>query len=252
MDKIIYLWLEMLREKYNEITIKYINNMTISNIKALFKKENINSMKLHESIIKCFLDKNIKEKAIKIYERIESEKMKIITIKDEDFPKKLKQDKDCPFCIIVSDNYKYNLNNKFVYLYYAPYFSKSAKYILKYNYNVLTELNYNIICECEEVSSIKIGYLENNLNSNNDMILFISNKTDINKLIDVCILVEARYENLIVNKVNYFVDNFKPVLVFPNSILNKNAYFSNYLIKQGADIILGKSDLLFILKGLSC
>ena len=42
----------------------------------------------------------------------------------------------------------------------------------------------------------------------------------------------------------------KEVLVVPSTVFNKNSYFSNYLIKQGADVLLNKWDLKFVLKRL--
>ena len=38
----------------------------------------------------------------------------------------------------------------------------------------------------------------------------------------------------------------KDIYVVPSNIFNKNSYFSNYLIKQGADILLNKQDIKFI------
>ena len=92
------------------------------------------------------------------------------------------------------------------------------------------------------LNNIKSNKLITTVNDNTDEILFC----------DAIVIPEARYENKIVSKVDYMLEKSKPILIFPNSIFNKNGYFSNYLIKQGADIILNKYDLLFILKPLSC
>lgn len=194
-------------------------------------------------------------------EIINSNNLKIITIKDKEFPAILKTDENCPFCIVVSNKFTYDLNNKFVYIYYSKYFSKIAEEILKYNYKIIKENNTNVISEYENIDSIKIDYLENYLNNVNidnssikinNHIYFVNKNSNINTLINLCIIIEARYEKYIVDKVDYFAEKSIPILVFPNSILNKNSYFSNYLIKQGADIILGKNDLIFTLNSLSC
>ena len=63
MDKIYYLWLEILRESNAIINCEYIKeNISNSSIIALFKGENVIDEKLNNSIVKSFLDKNIKER----------------------------------------------------------------------------------------------------------------------------------------------------------------------------------------------
>ena len=70
-----------------KINIDYLkNNISISNINALFKEEKIEDVKLEEGILKSFLDKNIKERANKLYRLIENEKLEIITIEDKKYP----------------------------------------------------------------------------------------------------------------------------------------------------------------------
>ena len=83
-------------------------------------------------------------------------------------------------------------------------------------------------------------------------IFYIADEIALLSMMDLVIIVEAKYEGYIVEKINYFAEKSTPILVYPSSIFNKNSYFSNYLIKQGADIALGKNDLLFVLKSLSC
>lgn len=258
MDKIYYLWLEILRGENSKINYEYIkNNISYSIIKALFNEDNTSIEELNTSIMKSFLDKNIKERTIKLYNKIKEKGLKIITRENENFPQKMEN----TFCIIVNQNFTKNLNAKNIYMYYANYYSNVAKSITKYNYNIIDELEYNLFCEYEEIDSIKIDKLEKYLNNANEekylfeldnYIFYISEEISILSIIDLVIIVEAKYESYIVEKVNYFVEKSIPILVFPNSIFNKNSYFSNYLIKQGADVALGKNDLLFVLKSLSC
>lgn len=241
-----------------KINIDYLkNNISISNINALFKEEKIEDVKLEEGILKSFLDKNIKERANKLYRLIEKEKLEIITIEDKKYP--IKQ--DCPFCIVVSKGFRHNLNKRMVNIYYNSYFSKPAEVIIKYNYEIIKSLGLEVMSKYEKINSIKTGYLEKYLNSSNkdnylftleDCIFFVNDNTDEILFCEAIVIPEARYENKIVSKVDYMLEKSKPILIFPNSIFNKNGYFSNYLIKQGADIILNKYDLLFILKPLSC
>ncbi len=258
LDKIIYLWLELIRQTNSKINIEYIgNNIPISSISTLFKGEKIEDVKLDEGILKSFLDKNIKERANKLYKLIEKEDLEIITIEDKKYPKK----QDYPFCIVVSKEFKHDLNKRIVNMYYNSYFSKPARTIIKYNYDVIKSIGLEVMSQYEEINGIKVDYLEKYLNSSkkdkylftlDDYIFLVNNNIDEIFFCDAIVIPEARYENIIVSKVDYMLDKSKPILIFPNSIFNNNGYFSNYLIKQGADIILNKYDLLFILKPLSC
>ena len=153
------------------------------------------------------------------------------------------------------------MNNNIAYIYYDAYFSKSALSIIKYNYKVITNYNVEVISEYEDVDAIKIECLEKYLNNDikdnylfslDDYIFLINDKEEVIKLIDIALIVEAKYDRKIVKIVDYMLEKSKPILVFPNSIFNKNGFFSNYLIKQGADVILNKNDLIFALNTLSC
>ena len=67
MNKIYYLWLEVLRENNIQINYEYIkNNISYSNIMALFNGESNCKDKLDISILNSFLDKNIKERTINL------------------------------------------------------------------------------------------------------------------------------------------------------------------------------------------
>lgn len=69
-------------------------------------------------------------------------------------------------------------------------------------------------------------------------------------VVNSIIVIEARYEAKIVNLVNCFLENGKDIFVVPSNIFRKNSYFSNFLIKQGAEIILNKQDLKYILNNI--
>ena len=69
-------------------------------------------------------------------------------------------------------------------------------------------------------------------------------------VIDLMVIVEARYEEKIVNLVNCFLEKGKDIYVVPSNVFRKNSYFSNFLIKQGADVILNKQDLKYILNNI--
>ena len=62
-------------------------------------------------------------------------------------------------------------------------------------------------------------------------------------LCDVLFLIEARYERDIVNLVDNLLNLGKEILVLPGDVWNKNCYFSNFLIREGAGVILNINDL---------
>lgn len=62
---------------------------------------------------------------------------------------------------------------------------------------------------------------------------------------DICIIPQAKYDkNMYVKSiVELFLEQGKNVLVAPGNIYCKFNYLSNYLIKEGAEIILNKNDI---------
>jgi hypothetical protein len=62
-------------------------------------------------------------------------------------------------------------------------------------------------------------------------------------IVDYIIIPEAKYEKNIAITCEMMVELSKDVLVCPSNIYNETSYFSNYLIKQGADIVLSKKDI---------
>lgn len=149
-------------------------------------------------------------------------------------------------------------NLKKQYIYYNENMSKYGK--IKYDYflnNKDMKENINIclgyknikknapnivifnISNISEIRSIEVSML----NKDN---LYIFNLFDTNLILSLCdilVLIEARYEEKIVNLVDNLLNFGKEVLVLPGDVWNKNCYFSNFLIREGAGIILNINDL---------
>ena len=64
------------------------------------------------------------------------------------------------------------------------------------------------------------------------------------KITSCCIIIESNYESGVIKIVDNFLDLGKDILCFPNSIFNKNALFSNNLIRDGAFCISSKYMLI--------
>lgn len=149
-------------------------------------------------------------------------------------------------------------NLKKQYIYYTKDMSKYGKQKYKYFLNhknikeninvcigteILNEYFKNIvilnICNISELRSIDINILDKEN-------LYIFNFYDIYTMLTIAdnlVIIEAKYETNIVNLVDLFLELGKEILVFPGDVWNKKCYFSNFLIKEGASVILNINDI---------
>ena len=233
-------------------------NINIFNklIKEYFTLENL----FYKKIIEVNIDKeilfllesdNIKNKAKNIYNKLKSQNKNIITILDKEYPKVL-LDKisNIPFCIICDR--KINFNNKNIYIYFKDYFSKYGIKVLNYFIKIFSNNNCNVFSEYKE-KCLKIKYISisniNEYNFKENCYIYISKlyMEIFLKILDCLVIIEAKYEEEAIKLVDTLLQNNKDIYVVPSNIFNKNSYFSNYLIKQGADILLNKQDIKFII-----
>ena len=233
-------------------------NINIFNklIKEYFTLENL----FYKKIIEVNIDKeilfllesdNIKNKAKNIYNKLKSQNKNIITILDKEYPKVL-LDKisNIPFCIICDR--KINFNNKNIYIYFKDYFSKYGIKVLNYFIKIFSNNNCNVFSKYKE-KCLKIKYISisniNEYNFKENCYIYISKlyMEIFLKILDCLVIVEAKYEEEAIKLVDTLLQNNKDIYVVPSNIFNKNSYFSNYLIKQGADILLNKQDIKFII-----
>ncbi len=264
MDKIEYVWLEEIRKSngnFNYNVLQEILEFLDISLKDLyydsFNKEILKlNIKIDISIIYDILNNDIKEKAIKLYKKTKENGLKIVTIEDKEYPKKiLYRTLDIPFCILVDNEMSINLNNKNVYFFYDSYYSKSAIRTINYFAKIVREEKGNIFSEYNFQNNINThiidfdSYLFKAKEREKYIVLY--NKNDIAQfkanLIDVLIITEARYELGVVSLVDSYLALGKEIYVVPSNIFRVNGYFSNYLIKQGAQILLNKWDLKYIL-----
>lgn len=263
MNKLYFLWLQKIANINNNLNVQVYENKEIkSYLKKVFNNEMDNKFELEkigfdESIINNILDKNIKEEIATLYDKIIDFKYEIITIEDEKYPRcLLGNDMDIPFCYIT--NCKVNLNNKNIYLYYDSYYTKFAKNLIVYFGRIITENKCNIFSEynsnkLQKIDILSCDMFESIYISNSNVVILPNNKYIYNfkySIISALILIEAKYEKEIVEIVDYLLKINKDIYVVPSNIFRENSYFSNYLIKQGADIILNKWDLKFILSNI--
>ena len=264
MYKKFFLWLQLLAAKNNDINLSLIDRLKAKvsyNIYLLYNDcnlmlESLRKINISNDIISCFLDENIKVQVESIYSYVIFNNLYLITIEDKEFPRDLIDKENNVFCYI--SNKKVNMNNKNIYLYFNEYYTKFARNLIKYFAKIIIEERANLITEFDYLEKTEVTDFNNlkfNVINSNNYIILLDNKYIDRfkmKIIDSIIIIEARYKKQIVNIVDKFIEENKDIFVVPSNIFRKNSYFSNYLIKQGADIILNKNDLKFILNRIIC
>lgn len=98
------------------------------------------------------------------------------------------------------------------------------------------------IVNIENVSELRTIEIER-LNINN---LYIFNLYDVCYMLtisDIMLIPEAKYTSYSNTLVSNFLYFGKDILVIPGDIWNKNCFFSNFLIREGANVILNITDL---------
>lgn len=260
MDKKYYIWLQIIQDKNNNfnysILKEILNYLNIDLIKLynlefdIFLLKKIN--KSLQSIIQAILDNDIKEELEKLMIKIKRKELYTITIKDKLYPKRLMEKyENFPFCIFV--NNKINFNRKNIYLYYDEKFTNYGIKVLKYFAKIIADEKGNIYTKYNLKSSIECLNIDEYNKTYKNCIIVLNNKLKsilLYQIIDIVIIVEASYKKEIVDIVDNFLHCNKDIYCVPSNIFGKNCYFSNYLIKQGADIILNKWDLKFVLSNI--
>lgn len=240
---------------------------------------NKNNFNLSEELINSLTNFSQKEKSQKIFFNLKSQKISIVNINSKYYPKQLFQMYNPPICIYLYGN-KNVINNKIVYLHYENFNSYGKKiyniiscYLDKKGISCINEykskekyatiLSNRIFLHMENIFDEKfdIKNIFNNLESvhtkemiNNNLYVILPDYYLINScymydlictMSNICIIPQAQYDkdNRIKHIVDIFVEKNKNILVCPGNIYCKNNYFSNYLIKEGAEVLLNKYDL---------
>lgn len=214
-----------------------------------------NHIYINYSIYSNLINSKLKIKSEELFSNLNDSNIKIININSKYYPKQLKNIFNPPLVIFAYGNLSL-LKNKIVYAYYSNNFSNLGK--RTYN-NFCEHLNKNDISIISDTFAeySNIIYLPYINKIDREDILVISDKIDKNTCINYeniigisnfLFITESNYNIKIAMIVDLTLEQSKDILVVPGSIYNKEAYFSNYLIKDGAICINSKQDLLEILK----
>lgn len=244
---------------------------------------NNNNIKLSKVLISSLTNFNLKLNSLKIYNNLKKQNICILNISSKNYPKQLFQIYNPPFCIylygkesfiknkIVYLHYEgFNKYGKNIYDLISYYLKlkniysikkyDNFKYILGSNEIYLKNLENTIFLHCDNILNVNYDFLNkfNKLNKEIKNILkknvhIIIPKCNNNYYIDevicaiasICIIPQAKYskECFLKNMVDIFLELNKNILVCPGNIYCENNYFSNYLIKEGADVILNVKNI---------
>lgn len=277
-----------MKEEFYYVWIRFFRSIGFNELNKIYKKLNITTLKeLYDypeinNYTKRFLDEEIKEKAKKMYNRILKENIKIITINDYNYPKKLRKIYSPPLVLFIKGNYKI-LNKKMIGMVGSrectDYGKKTAykfaeklakKYIIIsglargidsyshkgaiYNYKestvavIGTGLN---ICYPRENIYLEEKILENGgcivteflLDEEPNRWNFPMRNRIVAGMCDKLVVIEARKKSGALITVDMALENGKEVYAVPGNINSKYSIGTNELIKEGC-IVLNKIDSL--------
>lgn len=272
-----YLWLShycnvdfSLLEKLVKVFSNVENIYKISKSNFLFKEYlSESNIKVPEEIYFSLVNSKLKEKADVFYNKLTENGICVISCADEKYKElfyNLKQNQLCFFA--VGDERL--LESKKKVMVYSGYSKGKSAYIRELEEAYSSAIDKNSAVEVEFLDNldyIKSGkiYIINfkvtsdtlkvlsSLKLKDTLLLFSKynftktceefNLFFASNVFDRLIVLEAEYNNKNVNFIDWTLENSKDIFVVPGNILSLSNYFSNYLIRQGADMILSKSDI---------
>lgn len=263
----VYIWLSIIDNldyiTYINLIRKFHSTINIYNYskdKIIFEKYLIqNNIVLNEKLKSSLLNPNKKITANKIYNYFKSKNIHIIPFNSKYYPLNLKNIFSPPLCIFVNGNIE-NINKEKIYVYESNNLSEYASRIKKdiyekiVHFNDILVLNKNIKVMPINLEKEYENIVNYRINSNllsiyyNNKISEIKNIEVVSGLVDLLIIPEADYTKEIAIIVDSMLENGKNVVIFPNEIYNKNAFFSNYLIKNGAYMVTSFNEIKSIIK----
>lgn len=193
------------------------------------------------------ISNKLKERLDKIYLNLVNQNIKIIPIISDKYPKNLLNIYNPPLAIFIYGDVIFN-NKKIVYV-YDENLSDFGKKVYKYfNYYIKNKMfMIGNTKQCDILIKNDNIFDENYVNRLQESSLLIPNNNIINNIIlgiiDYLLIIEAKYNKDTKDIVSFILENGKEILVVPGNIFNKNHYFSNYLIQEGATVLLNKYDL---------
>lgn len=219
-----------------------------------------NSLKFKQILIKnkMFFSNEVINKLVSSKLKIQSEKLLNIIHNMNIKIQKVKINDKYLYTFVYGNTNLLNCTRKKLYIFCdnntSKYGIEKCKYFLncknvKENINVcigsknIKKNSCNIsIVNIENVSELRTIQIER-LNINNLYIFSLYNIICMLTIADVILIPEAKYTSYSNTLVSNFLDFGKDILVIPGDIWDKNCFFSNFLIREGANVMLNINDL---------
>jgi len=246
--KLDYLTYINLLKVFNDVKDIYVNTQDKDKFLKILR---LNCIHISYNIFCNLVDLELKVKSIELFQSLSESDIIIINIHSKYYPKQLINIFNPPLVIFACGDISL-LENKKVYVYNSNSFSIDGRKTYNEFYESVHENNISIVSDVLTEYS-NIVYLPYIKKIGREDILVISDKLDENTLInyeyitgmsDCLFIPESSYNIKAAMIVDLILEQGKDILVIPGSIYNKEAYFSNYLIKDGAICITSKTDLL--------
>lgn len=271
IDHYILTWLSMIEGIDYYIFLKLLkafnfleNIFEFSKNKMLFQNILIqNHVFLSNSIFNQLVSSKLKQDSLYIYNNLKRQEIKFISIFSKDYPKYLKEYPETPLLLFVKGNIEF-LNS---FQYKRIYFYSSNIEIVKHSKSISKILNYALSKE----NIIKIFQADiNNQLCNKQVIFKMSNIFDINfvsdsfkedslciyipenakytellkcSISDMLFVLNASFEEEIEKIASCMLDMGKQIVTIPGNISDSNFSFSNYLLRDGANVVLNIKDI---------
>ena len=256
--------------------LKVFNNLEtiykISKVKFLFKQYLLeNKVFIPENIYSKLTNPSLKEKCENFYNKLQKYGVDLLTYDNNKF-------NDIFFCfkkyelvifsigntdlLLKNDKimiYKNEINSSEYSNNIEGYINKKIMEKFKVQIKIIEKLEdielmrENEICILNfKIDKYTLEYI-NNIDLTDKLILFCPYNFNIrnenlskilaSSILNKLIVLEARYEEKNVKFIDFVLECGKEIFVVPGDIMSGNCYFSNYLIKLGANTILSKSDI---------
>ncbi len=242
-----------------------------------------NNVYISNEIISQITNSVVKSQTKIIYEKLKLNKIKIVGILTVNYPENLKKTYMPPLAIFCIGNVNLlSQNNIKNHLYYSKEFSfygnkmyklmlnhiKNTKLINsfyeesidlifneKYNNGKNIVAFKNDILEITKYNNLNLINDLKDVNLENNLFVFFCYNNYINKnineifleyftgIIDCILIPESSYNKEIYLISSLLLEQGKDIHVIPGNIYTNSSYFSNFLLKEGANIILNKYDL---------
>lgn len=256
-DKYIF-WLLCSLQKLDSYLYSKLE-FSFGSIKEMYEISN-NSLKFKQILIKnkIFFSNEVINKLLNSKLKIQSEKLLNIIYNMNIKIQKVKINDKYLYTFVYGNIKLLSSNRKKLYIFCdkntSRYGTDKCKYFLnckniKENVNVcigsknIKNNSCNIsIVNIKNVSELRAVEIEK-MDINNLYIFNLYNIMYMLTIADIILIPEAKYSSYSNMLVNNFLDFGKDILVIPGDIWNKNCFFSNFLIREGANVILNINDL---------